>query len=165
MHIRTVTEADAPALRRYVIELLAERLPGLFRREDPTLEQEVVFIRERIEPKNSTLLLAEVDGQIAGLAEFLGGGMEQTAHGGELGISVARAFRGRGIGTQLIEALLAWAPSAGVRRVEARGFSCNPRALELYRRLGFQDEGRLRDAVSVDGRLVDVVILARLLVA
>jgi RimJ/RimL family protein N-acetyltransferase len=40
----------------------------------------------------------------------------------------------------------------------------NERALALYRRLGFEVEGTRRDSVLVDGRYVDELTMAKLLV-
>jgi RimJ/RimL family protein N-acetyltransferase len=159
--IRTVTEADVPALQRYATALFAERLPGMFRRDAPTRDEELEFLHSRIDPVNSTLIMADQDGEIVGLLDFAGGVTAEQAHSGVFGISVAAGVRGYGVGTRLVETLLEWAPTVGVRRVEVRAFANNPRAIALYRRLGFAEEGRLHEAVIVDGEPVDVIVLAR----
>lgn len=163
LQIRTATLDDAPELRRFMIRLLAEDLPGIFRRPVPTLENEVAFIRSRIEPANSTMLLATSDGSVIGLLDLLGEPLEQEAHVGTFGVSVDREHRGRAVGTALIEAALRWAPEHGITRIQAWAWMSNPRALALYERLGFEREGLCRRAVMVDGEPVDVVLLARLL--
>lgn len=160
--VRTATLDDASSLATYATELFAERLPGIYRREAPTIEQEIEFITSRIAPSNSTLLIAEEDGNIVGLLDFLGGSMAEEAHAGSFGLSVARDHRGRGIGSMLVGSLIEWAPTVGVSRIEVRAWSTNPRALALYERLGFEREGLLHDAIAVDGRMADVIVLARL---
>jgi len=159
--IRTATMDDADALRLYAAKLFAEELPGIYRRDTPTLEQEREFIRARIEPERCTLIMAEDGGEVVGLIDFVGNAMPEEAHGGVFGITVDRDRRGDGIGTALIEAMLAWAPAHGITRVQVYAFANNPRAAALYERLGFVREGLLVGAVLRDGEEIDVIALAK----
>ncbi|MBS3957503.1 MAG: GNAT family N-acetyltransferase [Clostridiales bacterium] len=165
MQIRAATLADAEVLRDYAVRLFAEGLPGIFKRPDPTLEEERAFIRSRLVPDNSTLLVAVAEGGIVGLIEFVGGSLEEERHADTFSLSVASSHRGHGIGTALVEALIAWAPTAGVSRIQAWAWANNPGSIALYERLGFEREGLCRHAIVSDGESVDVVLLARLLVA
>jgi len=163
MRIRVAQESDAEALRAYAEALFAEELPGIYRREVPSLEDELAFIRSHVDPANSTLMLAEEDGRIVGIIGFLGHDPPDERHSGEFGLSVAEGYRGRGIGTALIEALLEWAPPRGISRIEVRSWSNNPAATRLYRRMGFVQEGYAREAILRDGEAIDVHVMARLL--
>jgi len=160
--IRPATLDDAAELAEYATRLFSERLPGIFERDAPSVEDERAFIRSFDAP-NSVLLLAVVDGRIVGNLGFSGETLVEQAHSGEFGISVSTDYRGQGIGTALIEELLAWAPERGVSRIEVRSFANNPGALALYERMGFEHEGRLRAAVIRDGAPIDVLVLSRLL--
>jgi len=159
--IREACFEDAEALCSYAAQLFSEGLPGLLRRPLPTLEQERDFIAG-YGSTNSTLVVAELAGRVVGLAGLVGRVLEQESHVGSLGISVDRDYRGRGVGTRLLEHLVAWAPSHGVTRIELEAFSSNPRAIALYEQLGFEREGVRRGAVVVDGESVDVVCMARM---
>jgi RimJ/RimL family protein N-acetyltransferase len=64
-------------------------------------------------------------------------------HVATLGMFVAAEHRGRGIGTVLMEEAMAWARRHGVERVELTVYPHNEAALALYRRFGFEQEGRL----------------------
>jgi putative acetyltransferase len=161
--IRTATVGDAEALRLYAGALFAEHLPGIFRRDTPTVEQEIEYLRAHLEQDNSTLLIAERDGAIVGMIGLMGGTLAEERHCGTFGLSVAREARGSGVGTALIGALLAWAPEHGITRVQLNAWANNPGSIRLYERLGFEREGVLRSAVITDGRPVDVFLLARLL--
>ena len=163
VEICEATDGDAEELRQYAEALFSEKLPGVFRRAAPTLEQELEFIRSRTEPANSTLLVARQDGAIVGLLDFAGGTLAEEAHAGTFGLSVKRGHRGKGVGTRLVEALLAWAPAHGVWRIQAWAWVNNPQAVALYERLGFLREGLCQGAVVLDGGPIDVVLLARLL--
>ena len=54
-------------------------------------------------------------------------------------LAVAAEVRGQGIGTAMIIALIEVARSLNLPEVEIGAAQSNPRALALYRRLGFQD--------------------------
>lgn len=161
MRIRTATLEDAAAMCVYAAALFAEKLPGIFNREAPTIEEEREYISGHIDPANSTLLIAEEGGEILGMIGLEGGTRAEEVHSGTIAISVARDHRGHGVGTALIEAMLEWAPAHGVARVALGSWSNNPRAAELYRRCGFVDEGVLRGAVRRDGEVMDVIMLAK----
>jgi RimJ/RimL family protein N-acetyltransferase len=165
LKIRPATLDDTADLRQFAADLFGEGLPGIFRRPVPTLAEEAAFIRSRIEPANSTMFVATSDGSVVGLLDFIGGSLDEERHAGTFAISVDSGHGGEGIGTALIEALVAWAPCHGVQRVQAWVWMTNPRAIALYERLGFEREGLCRRALMVDGQPVDVVLVARLLVA
>jgi L-phenylalanine/L-methionine N-acetyltransferase len=84
-------------------------------------------------------------------------------HVRELGIGIAREWQGRGVGRQLIARLLDWADNwAGVLRVELTVHADNDRAIALYRKMGFVEEGRHRAYALKNGRYVDAFFMARL---
>jgi RimJ/RimL family protein N-acetyltransferase len=161
--IRTATLEDVEALRDYAGRLFAEHLPGIFRRDTPTIEQELEYLGSYLEPENATILVAEREGGIVGMLGFMGEKLAEEAHSGTLGVSVDAEARGTGIGTNLIEALIDWAPAHGITRIQLLAWANNPGSIRLYERLGFEREGVLRRAIITDGEPVDVLLLARLL--
>ena len=163
LRIREATEDDAPALCAYVEKILTENLPGMFRRPVPTLAEEREFIRSFVTRPNSTLLIAEVEGQPVGLTHMAGESRSEEAHVGTFGISVDGEWRGHGVGAALLEVLAEWALAHGVTRIQGGVFATNPRALELYERHGFVREGVARHAVIRDGKPIDQILIARLL--
>jgi RimJ/RimL family protein N-acetyltransferase len=75
-------------------------------------------------------------------------------------MGIVRAYRGRGLGTRLINATLEAAFGAGFVRVELDVHADNARAISLYERVGFVREGIVRDAVYVDGEYRDAITMA-----
>jgi RimJ/RimL family protein N-acetyltransferase len=73
------------------------------------------------------------------------------------------SHRGRGIGGRLLAALEAWARARAAWRLELRVDVENPRALALYRRCGFEVEGRLALACRVAGAWREHYWMAKLL--
>ncbi|KAJ5365969.1 hypothetical protein N7517_008855 [Penicillium concentricum] len=78
-------------------------------------------------------------------------------------ISLADGFRGKGYGGEAINWALDWAfQHVGLHRVTIGAFSFNHDALKLYRKLGFVDEGREREAVYHRRAWHDIVNLSML---
>jgi RimJ/RimL family protein N-acetyltransferase len=124
-------------------------------------DDERVFLEERRSSPTDLFLVAEVDHTIVGIASLIGTDLRRLSHAAVLGISVARSYWGGGLGRALITALLHWADARGLVRVSLDVLETNTRAIHLYERLGFREEGRLRAHRLHDGRLLDTVVMAR----
>jgi L-phenylalanine/L-methionine N-acetyltransferase len=80
-----------------------------------------------------------------------------------LGIAVAKDCQGQGIGDRLMTGLLDWADNwAGVLRIELTVFTDNARAIALYQRHDFVQEGIMRAYALRDGVYADTLAMARL---
>lgn len=81
----------------------------------------------------------------------------------ELSLLVDAGYWGQGFGMDMMQTILeACFGGWGVHRIGVRVEEGNERALALYRRLGFKEEGRLRQAAFRDGRHQDVLLLGQL---
>ena len=81
----------------------------------------------------------------------------------ELSLLVDADRWGQGFGIDMMQTTLeACFDGWGVHRIGVRVEEGNERALVLYRRLGFKEEGRLRQAAFRDGRHTDVLVLSLL---
>jgi RimJ/RimL family protein N-acetyltransferase len=129
-----------------------------------TVEQEREWVSKQITPKNSTLLVAEADGQIVGVLGCEGGDRKAIQHVARLGISVRKEWRNQGVARLLMERAIAWAKETGiVKRIELQVTLQNPSAIHLYEKLGFAKEGRSRQALFKNGQFLDVWIMSLLL--
>lgn len=101
--------------------------------------------------------VADVDDVIAGHAFLEPMGMLGTSHVFQLNIVVHPGHTDRGIGSALMSALLSWAQqSPHVMKIELLVRATNARALHLYRKFGFVDEGRFSRRVrTADGVFID----------
>ena len=160
--IRPAREEDAERLLRFAMQRFEERLPVLFESTTPpSLEDRRAFL-QRVPAEGGVILLADAGSEVVGLLDFHRAKRPQAAHGGGLGMSVAREYRGRGIGTALLQALFDWTTGAAISRVELEVFETNDAGIRLYQRMGFEHEGRRRQAVTVKGRKIDILLMARL---
>ncbi len=113
---------------------------------------------------NAMVLAALLDGRPVGLAGLHPAGPQvRRRHVMGLGITVAKAAQGQGVGHALMTALLDYADNwAQVLRIELTVFHDNQRAIRLYERHGFAPEGRLRAYALRNGVFEDVLTMARL---
>jgi ribosomal protein S18 acetylase RimI-like enzyme len=108
-------------------------------------------------------IVVERNGAVVGFLKLDPGRYQSVARTARLQMAVQRDLRGRGIGRELLRAAITWAESGALDRIEVFVRETNPRAVELYRRFGFVEEGRMRQRVKLrDGRRVDDLILGRL---
>jgi RimJ/RimL family protein N-acetyltransferase len=114
---------------------------------------------------NAVVVVAESAGRLVGYAEARGGEFRRNRATAHVVIGVLAAAHGQGAGTGLLEELKRWAPAHGIHRLELTVMAHNQRAMDLYLRLGFTIEGRRRECLAVDGRLVDELYMALLLPA
>ncbi|MBA3382679.1 MAG: N-acetyltransferase [Actinobacteria bacterium] len=79
----------------------------------------------------------------------------------ELTVYVAEEARGRGIGRELVEALVGAAADAGVWTLQASIFPENAASLVLHERLGFRVVGRRERIAQLNGKWRDTLLLER----
>ncbi len=85
--------------------------------------------------------------------------VEQSPFGfGEIGMMVARDWRGRGIGSALVAAAIDWGREQGLHKLTLSVFPHNEAAIGLYRKFGFVEEGRrVRQMRRANGELWDLI--------
>jgi len=134
------------------------REPGEF---SFTLEQEQSFIQSMLEDDNAQMLLAEIDGKIVGNAS-VGRVMNKKRyrHRAALGIVVRQEFWGLGIGKILMEECVSWCKDNEVEQLELEVMTHNKRAIDLYKKLGFETSGTIKHAIKYsDGTYADEYVM------
>jgi RimJ/RimL family protein N-acetyltransferase len=165
--IREGQPEDAEQIIAFVQRISAE--PGISIVLEPgefefTVDQEQQFITDRAAEDNSLFLVAEAMGQIIGTLILRGGARRAVHHEAVLGITVAKEWRGRGVGDTLMSRAIEWARQSGViTRIELQVFTSNSSAIRLYQKHGFEIEGRRRKAVFREGKYHDDYMMALLL--
>jgi RimJ/RimL family protein N-acetyltransferase len=130
---------------------------------DCTEESKRNWICSHADDPGKVLLLAESSGQIIGMLAIESRDRKRLAHRASLHMSVAKEWRSRGAGTILLQSAVEWARSHPV--IEAlclAVFATNTRAIGLYKKLGFIEEGRrIRELKISPGEYVDDIIMYR----
>ena len=81
----------------------------------------------------------------------------------DLSVYVARESRGKGVGSTLLERLADEAKRGGFHKIVLHALNDNEHGKRLYRKASFAEVGVFREHGRLDGRLVDVVAMERLL--
>lgn len=104
--------------------------------------------------------LAEADGEVIGSIH-----VQTSRHGfAEIGMAVAHDWRGKGVGSALMDAAEEWARAHDVHKLSLGVFAHNERAIALYLRHGFVEEGRrVRHYRRKNGEYFDSLEMGKLL--
>jgi putative acetyltransferase len=138
--------------------------PGLMQMPYPSEETHRSRIADSLAPGKVDLsLVAELGGTVVGSAGLHPAGVAlRRRHVMMLGISVVPQAQGQGVGTALMQAMCDYADRwMGTLRIELTVYVDNAVAIALYRKFGFETEGRHRGYAMRDGSFVDAFAMAR----
>lgn len=139
-----------PAVARQVLQM-PYQAPELWRK------------RLVLDDERRVTLMAMHQDQVVGGASLEQYPRVRRSQCGSIGMGVAVAWQGRGVGSRLLAELLEVADNwMGLRRVELTVYTDNAPAIALYRKFGFEVEGTLREFALRDGVYADVLSMARL---
>ncbi len=105
-----------------------------------TVEQEEKYLEDVHDDKTSVHLIACKNGEIIGDGG-LTGLPRRMCHRAELGISVRKNYWNYGIGSKLMEELIAYAKESGIEILNLEVRSDNVNAIHLYEKYGFRHIG------------------------
>lgn len=127
-----------------------------------TIEDEISWLSKINKAESDLALVAVVGEQIIGFLDFhCNGRRRRLKHTGAFGMSVLKEYRDQKIGSTLIEVLLGWAQSSkDIEKVSLAVLSTNERAIAVYKKLGFIEEGkRVKEVKLSPGNYVDDVLM------
>jgi RimJ/RimL family protein N-acetyltransferase len=106
-------------------------------------------------------VLAELEGEVVGNGEITRGSYRETRHHGHLALTIRGAYRGLGIGREMVKTLLTEAKRQGLKNVHVEFLSTNEAAARVYEKAGFKRVGSIPGKVYRNGRFLDSLIMAR----
>lgn len=126
-----------------------------------TPEQEDEMIKNYLAHSDKLIIVPECESKIIGMMDFSVGGKRRNSHAGEMGMSLLPDFRGAGIGREMLNALLSWAKeNPRVEKINLRVHAKNASAIRLYKKAGFEEEGReVKGAKLAEGIYDDVILM------
>lgn len=138
---------DAPLMMNYINTLSKEQTFVRFQGEQISLEQETDWLTKlikKIEEKAAIQIMGFVNSQLVAVSDIV---MLEKAekHIGNFGITIAKDFRGLGIGKKIMEIALDEAVKniPQLKIIILGCFSDNDIALNLYKKMGFKEYGKL----------------------
>lgn len=107
-----------------------------------TLQEEAELLKNRLEDTDGLMILACIDGAIAGCVSFSRiSGVLKERHRAGLGICVLKEHWNAGLGSLLLSEAIAFAEKSGFEQLELEVISTNDRAFGMYRKFGFERYG------------------------
>ena len=160
--IRSYRPGDMTVLARRannprIAEHLRDRFPFPY-----TLADAREWLSVALSQDPETHFVIAVDGELAGTIGLqLGEDVYQLS--AEIGYWLAEEYWQRGIATVAVGALTDWGFSRfGLLRVHAYVFATNSASVRVLEKAGFELEGRMRNAVFKNGRVLDQLLFAKL---
>ena len=149
--IRYPKKGDEEAMLSYINTLSQEQTYVLMQGKQKTIEEEKKFLDDSLKniiEQNGIVLLVFVGDTLIGIAS-LDMQTEAASHVGGIGITIAMGYRGEGIGKILMQFLLDEGENCipHLRIITLGVYEDNLPAVEMYKKLGFQDFGKLPEGL------------------
>ena len=163
LHLRLATEDDLAA----IVEIYNSIIPGRMVTADlepVTVESRRAWFLAHQMPNRPLWVLADgnSNGIICGWASF-DSFYPRAAYDGTVMVALylAESYRGRGIGSWLLDELISRAPAIGIHSLTGYFFGHNEPSLRLFQRHGFTRWAHLPRVAVLDGVERDLIILGR----
>lgn len=158
VEIRAITPDDMEGFH-HVYDVVAKERRYLSPYQAAPLESFRTAFLKSIENRNP-LFIAVDNRTVVGWCEIERLNFPMHSHVGDLAIGLLPEYRGLGYGLALLKRTMAEAFALGIVRITLGVFAGNRRAIDLYRKAGFVQEGLLRDATCIDGKFGDMIMMA-----
>ena len=157
--LRPARPTDGRSLARLFADVRAEgrwliTAPGAV--SEPS---EAFWISEMVRAGEHLVLVAEADAEVVGNILVTVDRGVATEHIGVLSITIADGWRDVGIGSELVAAAQRWAVDRGLRKLSLGVFPENERAIAVYTKLGFVQEGLRRRQYRTGDTLRDEILM------
>lgn len=125
-----------------------------------SVSDEAAMLEEISTAKNKIMLLSLVGNKVIGCLHFEGRARPRIQHTGEFGVSVLKDYWDKGIGTEMVQELIQWAQASEIiRKLNLRVRSDNTRAIRIYEKLGFIQEGLIAREFFISGEFYDFIYM------
>ena len=155
--IRQATPADLGQITEIYNDAI-QKTTATFDTELKTLEEQESWFANH--DASHPILIAEQDGLVTGWAS-LSQWSDRCAYSGtaEISLYVKEEYRGKGIGKELMKAIIQEGKKAGLHTVIARIAGSNKISADLCKSFGFQYIGTMREVGKKFGQLLDVHLM------
>ena len=164
--LRSPLLEDAEEMLAYLQQTAAETHFLLREPEDvnDTIESEHLFIQNIITSDSRLMIVAIVDGKLAGNCGLTFRTYSKVKHRCEIGIGLLKEFWGLGIGSALFDEMIEAAKAYGCTQMELLVIEGNQRGLTLYEKQGFKVVGAIPNAIRLpDGTYLKEYTMVKML--
>jgi len=161
--IREITEVDSKRYLELNKRLDQETSFMLFESGErtTTIEQQRTMISLIIKSENSNLIVAESSDRLVGHLMVIGGNTKRIRHRAHIVIGILNDFIGQGIGHNLFTKLETWRETTSLTRLELTVLTNNERAINLYKKHGFEIEGIKKNSMKINDVYIDEYMMGK----
>lgn len=125
-------------------------------------EMEKEFIENAMRPGDTIVLAIVLKNNDRMIGDISINTIDNIHRKAFIGIAIGDpGYISRGYGTEALKLLLDYAfGTLNLHRIELHAYAFNKRAIDCYKKMGFKEEGRSREAHFADGRYQDIVNMA-----
>lgn len=140
------------------------KMPGVMENILSNKDEEEESIKEKIinRGKNQYWYVAEENGKVIGLGILMNHGNLRKKHVGVITLMVNSDYQNKGVGSLLMDKLINLSESLNVIRLELCVFRDNYKAINLYKKFGFKEEGIKVKSALKNGEYIDEIMMARI---
>lgn len=140
------------------------KMPGVIENILSNKYEEEELIKEKIinRGKNQYWYVAEENGKVIGLGILMNHGNLRKKHVGVITLMVNSDYQNKGIGSLLMDKLINLSESLNIIRLELCVFRDNYKAINLYKKFGFKEEGIKVKSALKNGEYADEIMMARI---
>ena len=162
VRLRATRDDDLPALAAWLMDPAIKATQAavvLPRSEAATREQVAEWVANKSATAGFSVETLDDAPELVGHVSLFGIGMK--ARSATLGIVLGREFVGRGYGTDAVRVIVSYGfREFGLHRIQLDVVGYNLQGIAAYRRAGFVEEGRRREALLHDGHWYDEVLMS-----
>ena len=140
------------------------KMPGVMENILSNKDEEEELIKEKIinRGKNQYWYVAEENGKVIGLGILMNHGNLRKKHVGVITLMVNSDYQNKGVGNLLMDKLINLSESLNIIRLELCVFRDNYKAINLYKKFGFKEEGIKVKSALKNGEYIDEIMMARI---
>ena len=140
------------------------KMPGVMENILSNKDEEEELIKEKIinRGKNQYWYVAEENGKVIGLGILMNHGNLRKKHVGVITLMVNSNYQNKGVGSLLMDKLINLSESLNIIRLELCVFRDNYKAINLYKKFGFKEEGIKVKSALKNGEYADEIMMARI---
>ena len=160
LRIREAKIEDAVAIVETLRDIATK--PGFFCSQPSEITTESILgTISNVRDGSGICLVAESDGKLVGLAFLIAHHKQSLQHVSTLdALAVHLGWQRKGIGTRLLTQVIEWArQSKETQKIELNVRASNFDAISLYKKMGFEEEGRLKNRVKINNDYGDDIVM------
>lgn len=164
MIIRKCNKHDSINLLHLLMDIESETNFMLYNKGERKTNKEAIekFIIEK-EKADSPIFLAQRNNEISGYLLVDRGRSDKKRHCMYIVVGVKKSSQGIGIGTKLIEEAISWARQNNIIRIELTVMEHNQRAINLYKKMGFEIEGVKKKSIKMKDKFINEYYMAKII--